>query len=357
MSINVRELLAIKRALLFFALQILNSSAQFHRTAGSALGGVSSGDSGSTVHYGTTQCSGRLSVSTQSGLGFRVDSKERGIPGVVEEVAGDHRPVCHLTQSPVVPIFFSIPRSERSGYGCSAPELEWVAGVCFSALVSHSSGAQEAPVVIWSPPDHHSSLLASTALVPGPSGSGFGWSGGSASIVRSSSTAALSSSSSGSVRAVASCLETIQRFARARGFSKHVAKQSALASRSSSRAGYQAKWSVCRQWCHSEGHSVSRPSLLKIADFLFLIRRFKKLSVPAVLGYRLMLSAVFRTVLPEISTSPVIQDLLRSFNVEAPCRSVRPPSWDLKCCVICYHRYLSPCLMPHFVILRVRHCF
>ena len=42
-----------------------------------------------------------------------------------------------------------------------------------------------------------------------------------------------------------------------------------------------------------------------------------------------MLSAVFRSQLPEISTSPVIQDLLRSFKVEAPCRAARPPSWDL----------------------------
>ena len=41
-----------------------------------------------------------------------------------------------------------------------------------------------------------------------------------------------------------------------------------------------------------------------------------------------MLSAVFRTVLLEFSTSPVIQDLLRSFKVEAPCQVVRPPSWD-----------------------------
>ena len=42
-----------------------------------------------------------------------------------------------------------------------------------------------------------------------------------------------------------------------------------------------------------------------------------------------MLSAVFRFVLPEISTSPVLHDLLRSFSVEAPVRSVTPPSWDL----------------------------
>ena len=124
-------------------------------------------------------------------------------------------------------------------------------------------------------------------------------------------------------------METIQRFAQAKGFSKHVAKQSALARQPSSRAGYQAHWSIYRQWCHGKGHSVSHPSLQKIADFLFWLRRSKKLSISAVLGYRSMLSAVFRTVLPEISTSPVIQDLLHSFKVEAPCRAVRPPTWDL----------------------------
>ena len=125
------------------------------------------------------------------------------------------------------PYFFSVPRSERSGHGCSAPELEWVAGVCFSTLVAHSGCAQEAPVILWSPSDHHSSLLASTSLVSGPSGSGCRRSSGSTSVKRSLAPATLPSSSSGSVRAVASCLETIQRFARARGFSKHVAKQSA----------------------------------------------------------------------------------------------------------------------------------
>ena len=74
---------------------------------------------------------------------------------------------------------------------------------------------------------------------------------------------------------------------------------------------------------------MSRPSLPKIADFLFWLHKSKKLSVSAVLGYRSMLSTVFRMVLPEISTSPVLQDLMRSFEVEAPCRAIRPPAWDL----------------------------
>ena len=167
------------------------------------------------------------------------------------------------------------------------------------------------------------------ALISGASGACSGRSGGFASGQGSVEPASCSSTASGSVKASSSCLETIQRFIRSRGFSRHVAKQAVMVRRPSSRAGYQAKWSIYRRWCTSEGHSISRPFLSKIVDFLFWLRRSKKLSVSAVMGYRSMLSAVFRSVLPEISTSPVLHDLLRSFRVEAPARSVIPPSWDL----------------------------
>ena len=88
------------------------------------------------------------------------------------------------------------------------------------------------------------------------------------------------------------------------------------------------KWLMFRQWCRSEGHFIARPSLPKIAGFLFWLRRSRRLSVSSVMGYRSILSAV-KSVLPEISTSPVFHDLLRSFQAEAPTREVRPPSWDL----------------------------
>ena len=65
------------------------------------------------------------------------------------------------------------------------------------------------------------------------------------------------------------------------------------------------------------------PTLPKIADFLLWLKCFRKLSVSAVMGYRSMLSSVFRFKLPEISTSSVFHDILQSFQVEAP------PSWDL----------------------------
>ena len=257
-----------------------------------------------------------------------MDSEAAGLPGSVQEVAVLNRPVCHLSKSPLFNIFFPLPRSERAGDRCASSELEWVAGVCLSSMDSNSSGAEEAPVVLWGPADHHSTLLASEAVVSRYTGSGSGQACGSSLVQRSSVSATLPSLSSGGVQAVASCLETIPRFTHARGFSKRVAQQVSLARRPSSRAGYQARWLVFRRWCRSEGHSISRPSLTKIADFLLWLRRSRRLSVSAVMGYRSMLSAVFKSILPEISTSPILHDLLRSFQVEAPVMEVRPP-WDL----------------------------
>ena len=166
-------------------------------------------------------------------------------------------------------------------------------------------------------------------MVSGPPGTSGRQSDQSTEVSRSRQPTALPLSSSRDRQAVPSCLETIQRFARSKGFSSQVAKQIGFARRSSSRAVYQSKWFVYRGWCRGVGHSISRPTLPKIADFLLWLHRVRKLSVSAIMGYRSMLSAVIRFKLPEISPSPVLQDLLRSFQVEAPSRSIQPPAWDL----------------------------
>ena len=301
---------------------------ELHRSEDSLLGGGSVSSDFPTVSCGETQCPGGRSFSPKPDLGLRVDA-EAGLQGSVQEVAGVNRPVCNISKSQMFHIFFSLPRSQCSGDGCASSKLEWVAGVYLSSLVSHSGGFEEAPVVLWSSTDHRSSILASEAVVSGSSGSGGQRPGRSSTVQRPSASAPLPPVSSGSVQAVSSCLETIKRFNRTGGFSRRVAQQVSLARRPSSRAGYQSKWLVFRQWCRSEGHSISRPSLPKIADFLFWLRRSRRLSVSSVMGYRSMLSAVFKSVLPEISTSPVLHGLLRSFQAEAPIREVRPPSWDL----------------------------
>ena len=57
----------------------------------------------------------------------------------------------------------------------------------------------------------------------------------------------------------------LQRFPRAAGFSSAITEQSSLARRPSSRTVYQVRWSIYRGWCHSNGHSVSNPTLARVA--------------------------------------------------------------------------------------------
>ena len=78
----------------------------------------------------------------------------------------------------------------------------------------------------------------------------------------------------------------------------------------------------CATWrgCRAQGHSFSRPSMAKFADFLLLAPPLA--GVLPFLHQELSLDDVK-------SFHPVLRALLRSFRVFSPSRAVRPPSWAL----------------------------
>ena len=103
------------------------------------------------------------------------------------------------------------------------------------------------------------------------------------------------------------------------------------------------RWSIYRAWCHNNGHSVSRPTLAKVADFLYWLRYTRGLSVSSLRGYRSVLYAMFRFHLPSLSSDPVFRDLLHSFRLSSAERVLRPPAWDLSM-VLTY--LVSPAFEP-----------
>ena len=113
------------------------------------------------------------------------------------------------------------------------------------------------------------------------------------------------------------------------GFSSTVAGQLVFCRRLSTRLNYQARWGTYRKWCRDFGHRSSSPSIAKIADFLTYMFKRKGAALATIKGYRAMLSAVFKFLLPEISTSPILKDLIRSFEISAPRPLFPPPPWDL----------------------------
>ena len=108
-----------------------------------------------------------------------------------------------------------------------------------------------------------------------------------------------------------------------------MARQLALCRRLSTHLNYQSKWNTYCAWCHSRGHSVSRPSGPKVADFLLHLRCSLHLSYSSIVSYCSILSAAFCFVLLELSSHPILHDLLRSFRIERPLPSSWFPPWDL----------------------------
>ena len=352
LSINARELLAIKLGLLQFVISTRSHSGcllrqhfscglspqggrhqvTFPQHLGSgdpALVGVTVHPSGSAVPTGLQQRPGGRFVSSSPAPSFRVVPKRDRLSIFMPTVAGLNRFICDLSKSSLFDILLTIPGSPVSRHRRVSPVLEWSPGVLVPSGGHHSASPREAPGLQGDGAHPCGSALAPVPLVLRPAPALAGPSSNSAGPSRPPALASVSSSLPGSPSAQASCLETLQRFTRTAGFSSAVAEQSSLARRHSSRAVYQVRWSIYRSWCRERGHSVSRPTLAKVADFLYWLRFTRGLSVSSLRGYPSVLSAVFRFHLPSLSSDQVIRDLFRSFRLSSGERVLRPPAWDL----------------------------
>ena len=283
----------------------------------------------STVPSGLQQRPSRRPVSPSPAPTYRVVYIHDRLSIFEKTLAGPNSFICHLRQSSLFDLLLTFPGSAVSRHGRVSPVLGRPSGLRVPSGSCHSACSREAPGLHGDGAYSSGSPLGPLPLVLGP-GPAFA---GSSSVPtvpsRPLALASVSSSLPGSPSAQASCLATLQRFTGAAGFSSAVAKQSLLARRPSSCAVCQVRWSIYRGWCHSNGHSVSSPTLAKVADFLYWLRYTRGLHVSSQRGYRSVLFAVFRFHLPSLSSDPVIRDLLRSFRLSSAERVLRPPAWDL----------------------------
>ena len=305
------------------------SSPQLLGTGDLALDRVSFHPPSSSISSGLQQRPRGCPISPPPAPTFRVVAKHDRLSVFKKVVAGPNRLVCHLRQSAVFDLLLTFPRSDVSRHRCVSPVLGLAPSLRVPSSGHHSACSSEAQGLLGDGAHSSGSALGPAPLVLGPAPAFAGPSCRPAIPSGPTAIASLSSSLPGSPSAQASCLASLQRFTRAAGFSSAVAEQSSLARRPSSHAVYQVRWSIYRSWCHDNGHSVSRPTLAKVADFLYWLRFTRGLSVSSLRGYRSVLSAVFRFHLPSLSSDPVIRDLLHSFRLSSAERVLRPPAWDL----------------------------
>ena len=146
--------------------------------------------------------------------------------------------------------------------------MGFATGRCLPSLRHDQPGLGEGEGLSGPGADAHSSTLAPASVVSGAAGAADSAPSSSSISMGSSVSATCQKIPSKPVHASSSYLETLRRFARASGFFRSVARRLGQARRQSSVANYQSKWLTCRRWSTDKGHSVSQPSVSKVADFL-----------------------------------------------------------------------------------------
>ena len=284
------------------------------------------GSPSASVHSWPSQCAGGFPQPPLSSPRLRVDVVSAGFRGAPASLASHHRPLREVHDAPPSGVLLADVRPDVSGHRCDVEVLGRSAGVCLPAVQPSSSGVGEGACFQRPGADVGGSVLASAPVVPGPYRIAPGDPPLPATKEGSAQTAPLPLLPPEPVRASVNCISYLRRSARQAGFSDAVAGQLAHCRRRSTRVNYQAKWVVYHSWCHRHGHSVSRPTVAKVADFLLSLRRSLSLSYSSIASYRSMLSGFFRFILPELSSYFVLHDLLRSFRLEHPLPSSRGPS-------------------------------
>ena len=201
-------------------------------------------------------------------------------------------------------------------------------GECLPSHSHHngSSSQTESLSHLRSHPDRP--LLASKRMVSSSTGPSIRHSNRTTLMSRSAATTAFPSVLRQSPFASSDCVAPLKRFASQAGFSETAAGHLALCRRNS-RLNCQARGGKFRKWCRVFHHRSSKPSIPKIAEFLTFLFTTEKAAVSTIKDYRAMLSSVFKFCLQEISSSPILKDLVRSFEISAPRPLHHSPPWDL----------------------------
>ena len=105
------------------------SIAEHHSSGDPALVIVSSHPSGSTVYPGLQQRPRGRSVSPSPAASFRVVPQHDRISVFMSSVAGANRFICGLRQSPLLDLFFTLPRPSVGGHGRLPPV--WLSALGF----------------------------------------------------------------------------------------------------------------------------------------------------------------------------------------------------------------------------------
>lgn len=294
------------------------------------VGGTEVSHACNTVCPGVCQCSCRLPQSRVAGHINRMDSAPRGVQFPLEtQGASPHRPLCHQAQLQDPDFHFAIQGPHGDCGGCVPVQLGQSTPVRFSTICNSQESPQQTSKLPGYNTPSHRTILAAEGMVPRPPPDDQRHSPPPTTSTGPVTATTRTPLPPRSPRASTSRLESVKRLLRFKGYSRKVAQFLAGAKRHSTLMNYQYKWKRYRTWCRRNGYTVSNPSSQKFAEFLVHLRLDCHLSVSAIKGYKAMLNSVFRFKGFDLSSDPVLRDIISACCRQVPRPINRTPSWNL----------------------------
>ena len=113
------------------------------------------------------------------------------------------------------------------------------------------------------------------------------------------------------------------------GFSDTVAARIEAPQRGSTRAVYEAKWTIFTKWCITNQVDFRAPPVKSVADFLLYLFENRKLQPSTIDGYRSAIADKLGNSALNISKDENLTRLLDSFHRDRPKGRRGIPSWNL----------------------------
>ena len=302
------------------------------------------GDTPGTTHSRQAECSGRQTIQTGPNHSNGVVPVSTSFSTDMSHVAPtSNRPVRHKVQQQTSPLCLSSSGSQGYRNRCTDPSLEGSGCLRLSTdghLGQSSGKVAELPL---QETNSHCTGLAQHGLVLGSGGDVQPNSLTTSSVARSLDSAVQSDHPQESVKPKPSCMAPRATLIKKQGVSQAVAARIEAPQRGSTRAVYEAKWTVFKKWCLVSQVDFRSPSLKSIADFLLYLFQDRKLQPGTIEGYRSAIADKLGNSPTNISKDENLTRLLDSFHRDRPKGRRGVPSWNLS---LVLHQLTKPPFEP-----------
>ena len=287
-------------------------------------------NSKSLTHPRPTKCGSRQTIPAGSDHPDGMVPPSRAFSSTMPQMAPtSNRPLRHEVQPQIASVCVSSTGPPGCSSGCTHSAMG--GSGCIRLPTDRHIGQSGGEVTGLSVQENHSdcSGVAQHALVLGPSDHVQSGPYQSAHPAQSVDTTLQSDPSQKSGQSESPCMAPRATTIKEQGFSEAVATRIEAPQRRSTRAVYEAKWTIFKKWCVTNQVDFRSPPVKSVADFLMYLFEDRKLQPSTIDGYRSAIADKLGNATINISKDDNLTRLLDSFHRDRPKGRSGIPSWNL----------------------------